>query len=298
MAEPQLIRTLAEFKEKPVITYNLEDKIVEYKGKKPENYINDRYPVWGNLLNQYGDNVTLKDWKERTLATTNILDCINGNNVHLKGASIDSYSIDAFRKGYWGKDLKLEDFPFNNWIVMFALHTGDDKLIFGERSGKNPTWAFGGGHVEFNNDDNNLLNNAVYSEANEEIGKNFPYKNPQLKSIFAMEKGAFKGIKVFYELFTDALSKDIIDGHRLAYTNYLNEKNNGKNEADARKFLEEFSDKTGHPSSAWEHTQFIAIDNNPVALKNFYDEKMKAGNLMSVAQGSLESYLRLLARND
>ena len=294
MAEPQLIRTLAEFEKNPLVTYDLEARIVDYKGKKSENYINNIEPVWNGLLNQYGDNISLKNWKERTLATENILDCINGNRVHLKGASIDSYSIDAFRKGYWGKDIKMEDFPFNNWIVMFALHTGDDKLIFGERSGKNPTWAFGGGHVKFNVDDSNLLNNSVYAEANEEIGKNFEYINPQLRSIFAMEKGRFKGIKVFYELSTDAMSKDIIEGHRAAYLHYVNEKKNGKSEADVRKSLEEFADKTGNPSSAWEHLQLIAVDDNIPSLKCFYDEKMKAGNLMSVAQGSLESYLRFL----
>ncbi len=298
MAEPQLIRILGEFNESPVVTYELEDKITEFKEKADDNYINNKEPVWDNLLNQYGDNVKLKNWKERTLATTNILHCIGeeNNKIHLKGSSIDSYSIDAFRNGYWGKDLLMENFPFYNWIVMFALHAGDDKLIFGERSGKNPAWAFGGGHIKFNAKDNNLLNNAVYSEANEEIGKNLPYKNPKLRSIFAMEKGSFKGIKVFYELFTDALSKDIIEGHKIAYSHYLNEKNNGKSEDDARKSLEEFSDKTGHPSSAWEHLQLIAVDNNQVALKNFYDEKMKAGNLMSVAQGSLESYLRSISK--
>lgn len=292
MAEPVLIRTLRDFKSNPTISYSLEDKIVDYKGKKDENYVNNRDPLWDNLLVPYGDFVGLKSWKERTLATTNIFDFINGDNINLKGASIDSYSIDAFRKGYWGKDLQMEDFPFYNWIVMFALHTGDDKLIFGERSGAKKEWAFGGGHVKFNAQDSNLLSNSVYSEANEEIGKNFPYKNPQLNSIFAMEKGNFKGIKVFYELFTDALSKDIIEGHKLAYTHYDNEKKNGRNETDARKSLEEFADKTGHPSSAWEHLQLIAVDNNQSALKNFYDEKMKAGSLMSVAQGSLESYLR------
>ena len=118
MAEPQLIRTLAEFEKNPLVTYDLEDRIVEYKGKKPENYINNIAPVWNGLLNQYGENVGLISWKERTLATENILDSINGNNVHIKGASIDSYSIDAFRKGYWGKDIKMEDFPFNNWIIL------------------------------------------------------------------------------------------------------------------------------------------------------------------------------------
>ena len=212
-----------------------------------------------NLLEQdkqkYSNSIFLPSWGEIVLALSGLNPNINPANLTLIDST--SYHVQAIRKR------KVND--ITPITVLGLILTSDEKLIAGIRGGdssRDYVNLVPGGYVSNNKspENSNPIFASFYRELTEETGLE-DKETLDCRMIGFQTDPFFGNLCLLFKGKTKRESFELYDSHRKSFEVYRNSINEGKNELDARKSIEDAGFKN---TDAWENTELLFIDYNSI----------------------------------
>lgn len=277
------------FSDSPKTTYTIDERIVDYPTKDSAHY-DGLTPDWEALGRKFTPrHIRDPHWKELVLVLTNHDPdkpdyYARNSGLHLQGAAIDSYTLQALRSGFFGGTA-----PFLNTSVTSCLLTSDKRLVVGQRAGKSSpgSYALIGGSIPFQQHyEHNPISHAFFAEARAELGS-FPYCMHQVIGVTTSSRG-LPGLKfVVYATVAKPLPK-ISALHREAMAWYAG-RSRLHGEQAAREAL---AQQPGFPPDAWEHAALYGLFNTPEDITSFIHNE----HTLESAGDSMDVYLQTVLK--
>ena len=317
---PARVGIVHSFSSFPAVAAAIDDRVVDYPGKDDSHYAGTATD-WDALQRKFGHaHVPDTHWKELIFAVTDpenyipnvaktprhegammgnagknhaSIGAVQDGALHLRGAAIDSYTLQALRSGYFPPS----EIPFLNTSVVSCLLTSDERIVVGERMGKRAgkrrqrDYALPCGSITFQQSyRDDPIADAFYAEAKAELG-DWKYDFHGVIGITQSLKG-LPGLKFVAYAHVDATLAELRSLHHGAYAHYRSIKNS----QGMQKARQALAEHPVFPADAWEHTNLFGLFNTPDDFTRDIATFTQYEHAFESAREAMEIYLDVIVK--